>query len=180
METSWDKPFKYFSITRLWEIILKIQFQNLDDLIMMPTGCGEQIMANLAPNLYILKYLNAIKNLTPTVKHKIIRNLKIGYQRILNYVHKDGSFSAFGYHDPMGSMFLTAFVVRTLQDLKQYIYVDQKIIERAVSWILSHQLENGCFSTMLHVFQDMVPFIFFTHLHNTPFVSLSGRYHYRK
>jgi hypothetical protein len=122
---------------------------------MMPTGCGEQIMANLAPNLYILKYLNAIKNLTPTVKHKIIRNLKIGYQRILNYVHKDGSFSAFGYHDPMGSMFLTAFVVRTLQDLKQYIYVDQKIIERAVSWILSHQLENGCFSTMLHVFQDM-------------------------
>jgi hypothetical protein len=135
--------------------ILGQTIQNLDDLIMMPTGCGEQIMANLAPNLYILKYLNAIKNLTPTVKHKIIRNLKIGYQRILNYVHKDGSFSAFGYHDPMGSMFLTAFVVRTLQDLKQYIYVDQKIIERAVSWILSHQLENGCFSTMLHVFQDM-------------------------
>lgn len=126
----------------------------------MPTGCGEQIMANLAPNIYILKYLNATNKLISTTRHKIIRNLKIGYQRILNYIHKDGSFSAFGYHDLSGSMFLTAFVVRTLQDMKQYIYVDQKVIDRAVLWILNHQLENGCFSTMLHVFQDMVFVIF--------------------
>nr|XP_008195453.1 PREDICTED: pregnancy zone protein [Tribolium castaneum] len=135
--------------------ILGQTIQNLDDLIAMPTGCGEQIMANLAPNIYILKYLNETKQLTSSVRHKIARNLKIGYQRILNYIHKDGSFSAFGYHDSSGSMFLTAFVVRTLQEMKKLVYVDQKIIERAVLWILSHQLENGCFSTMSHVFQDM-------------------------
>ncbi|XP_044265167.1 alpha-2-macroglobulin-like isoform X2 [Tribolium madens] len=135
--------------------ILGQTIQNLDDLIAMPTGCGEQIMANLAPNLYILKYLNETKQLSSSLRHKIARNLKIGYQRILNYIHKDGSFSAFGYHDPSGSMFLTAFVVRTLQHMKKLIYVDQKIIERAVLWILNHQLENGCFSTMSHVFQDM-------------------------
>lgn len=122
----------------------------------MPTGCGEQVMSTLVPNLYILKYLNATGDLSSSMKRKILRNLKIGYQRILNYVHKDGSFSAFGYHDPMGSMFLTSFVVRTLQDINQYIYVDQRIIFRAISWIFNHQLENGCFNTMLHVFQDMV------------------------
>lgn len=53
-------------------------------------------------------------------------------------------------------MFLTAFVVKTLKLAKEFIYVDQRVIDKAVSWIFTHQLENGCFDTMLHVFQDMV------------------------
>lgn len=114
-------------------------------------------MATMAPNLYVLKYLNATKNLNPSIKQKIIRNLKKGYQNILNYVHKDGSFSAFGYHDPSGSMFLTVFVVRILQEAKNYIYVNQRVIDKAIAWIFHNQLENGCFNTMNHVFQDMVP-----------------------
>ncbi|CAH1996552.1 unnamed protein product [Acanthoscelides obtectus] len=129
--------------------------EHLEELLDVPTGCGEQIVASMAPNLYVLRYLNSTNTLKPSIKQRIIRNLKIGYQRILNYVHKDGSFSAFGYHDPTGSMFLTSFVVRTLQDAKQYIYVDQRLIDKAIAWIYDHQLENGCFSTMLHVFQDM-------------------------
>lgn len=79
-----------------------------------------------------------------------------GYQRILNYAHSDGSFSAFGYFDPSGSMFLTTFVVRVLQEAKSLIFVDDAVLDRAVRWIFEHQLENGCFDTMHHVFQDMV------------------------
>lgn len=71
-------------------------------------------------------------------------------------MHRDGSFSAFGRHDPFGSMFLTAFVVRTLAQAKHYVYVDEGVIEKAVRWIFDHQLENGCFAAMHHVFQDMV------------------------
>lgn len=128
---------------------------NLEKLLVVPTGCGEQIMATLAPNLYILEYLKATGKLTPALQQRARRNLKIGYQRILEYVHKDGSFSAFGYHDPAGSMFLTAFVVRTLQQSKAYIYIDQNVIDRAVRWIIENQLENGCFATISHVFHDM-------------------------
>lgn len=80
----------------------------------------------------------------------------MGYQRILAYAHKDGSFSAFGSYDPSGSMFLTAFVVRTLVQARPYIYVDENVINKAIRWIYDHQLENGCFATMFHVFQDMV------------------------
>ncbi|KAJ8978717.1 hypothetical protein NQ317_015965 [Molorchus minor] len=129
--------------------------EKLEQLLDIPSGCGEQVMASIAPNLYVLKYLNSTNALKLSVRHRIIRNLKVGYQRILNYAHKDGSFSAFGYHDPNGSMFLTAFVVRTLEEAKKYIYVDQRVIDKAVTWIFDHQLENGCFNTMLHVFQDM-------------------------
>ncbi|KAH1006159.1 hypothetical protein HUJ05_006923 [Dendroctonus ponderosae] len=118
-------------------------------------GCGEQIMASMAPNLYVLRYLNATGSLPAGLKQKILRNLKLGYQRILNYAHTDGSFSAFGYFDPSGSMFLTTFVVRVLQEAKSLIYVDAAVLDRAVRWIFQHQLENGCFDTMHHVFQDM-------------------------
>lgn len=113
-------------------------------------------MSTLAPNLYILRYLNATKSLSAATRNKAIKNLKIGYQRILTYMHKDGSFSAFGIHDPSGSTFLTAFVVRTLLQAKPYIYVDDNVLNRAINWIYDHQLENGCFASMFHVFQDMV------------------------
>lgn len=113
-------------------------------------------MSTLAPNLYILRYLNATKSLSAATRNKAIKNLKMGYQRILAYMHKDGSFSAFGIHDPSGSMFLTAFVVRTLLQAKPYIYVDDNVVNKAINWIYDHQLENGCFASMLHVFQDMV------------------------
>ncbi|KAK9737499.1 Macroglobulin domain MG3 [Popillia japonica] len=81
--------------------------------------------------------------------------MKIGYQRILDYVHSDGSFSAFGYHDPSGSMFLTSFVVRTLKQMKDYIHVDENVIRKAIAWIMKHQLENGCFDPGHHVFHEL-------------------------
>lgn len=129
--------------------------ENLKQLLTIPTGCGEQIMASLAPNIYVLRYLNVTGTLTPLVKQRILRNFKIGYQRILNYMHKDGSFSAFGYYDPAGSMFLTTFVVKILQQIKEFVYVDQKIIDKGIEWIYTNQLENGCFDAVYHVFQDM-------------------------
>ncbi|KAK4885470.1 hypothetical protein RN001_001741 [Aquatica leii] len=135
--------------------LLGPSIHNLDKFLIVPTGCGEQIMATLAPNLYILKYLKAIGISTPSLQQRVRRNLKIGYQRILDYVHNDGSFSAFGYHDQTGSMFLTAFVVKILQLSKAYIYVDQNVINNAVRWIINNQLENGCFATVSHVFHDM-------------------------
>ncbi|XP_031329285.1 pregnancy zone protein-like isoform X2 [Photinus pyralis] len=128
---------------------------NLEKLLVVPTGCGEQIMATLAPNLFILQYLKATGSLTPSLQQRARRNLKIGYQRILDYVHNDGSFSAFGYHDQSGSTFLTAFVVKVLQQSKEYVYIDQNVINNAVRWIINNQLENGCFATISHVFHDM-------------------------
>lgn len=85
----------------------------------------------------------------------------LGYQKILTYKHADGSFSAFGERDGAGSMFLTAFVVRTLMQAKPYIYVDDSVIERAVKWIFEHQSKNGCFPSMNHLFQSLVMLLLF-------------------
>lgn len=135
--------------------------QNLDSLLTVPTGCGEQVMSKLAPNLYILRYLNATDQLTDAVRNKAIEYIKIGYQKILTYLHGDGSFSAFGERDGLGSMFLTTFVLKTLTLAQSYIYIDNNMLNRSRNWIFEHQLENGCFPPLHHSFQRLVCFLKF-------------------
>ena len=43
---------------------------NIDSLLKMPYGCGEQNMLNFAPNIFIMQYLQAIGQLTDEIKQK--------------------------------------------------------------------------------------------------------------
>ena len=87
-------------------------FQNLDNLLRIPYGCGEQNIAALVPNVIALNYLTNTDTLTSEMESKALRNMKQGYQRQLNYRRHDASYSAFGQGDPEGSTWLTAFTVR--------------------------------------------------------------------
>ena len=75
---------------------------NLQHLIRLPTGCGEQNMLGFVPNIVVLEYLSATNQLTPKKEEQIKGNMRVGYQRELNYRHNDGSFSAFGERDESG------------------------------------------------------------------------------
>ncbi|XP_074651835.1 murinoglobulin-1-like isoform X2 [Tubulanus polymorphus] len=117
----------------------------LDKLLTVPVGCGEQNMITFTPNIFVLQYLTATKQLTPNVEAKALAHMKRGYQRELNYRHNDGSFSAFGNSDPSGSMWLTAFVVKSFAQSKPYIFIDDEHLQKSIDWFKSQQLENGCF-----------------------------------
>lgn len=58
--------------------ILGRALKNLDGLLKMPYGCGEQNMALLAPNIYILQYLKNTQQLTTTIKEKATNFLTSG------------------------------------------------------------------------------------------------------
>ncbi len=47
-----------------------------------------------------------------------------GYQKQLQYRRSDGSYSAFGTKDAEGSVWLTAFVLKTFAKVRSYTYVD--------------------------------------------------------
>ncbi|GIY10889.1 alpha-1-macroglobulin [Caerostris darwini] len=119
--------------------------QNLNNLVSLPTGCGEQNMVKFTPNYLVLDYLTDIGKLTDSIKSNAIRNLNTGYQREMTFRHYDGSFSAFGENDPEGSMFLTAFVLRSFHEAKRYIYIDDNVLSRAQDWITGKQRDDGCF-----------------------------------
>lgn len=117
----------------------------LEGLIQMPFGCGEQNMIVFAPDVYITKYLEESGQLKAEVMAKAEKLMITGYQRELTYRRSDGSFSAFGQSDDEGSLFLTAFVLKSFAEAEDLIYIDNAILDEAADWLISHQNSDGSF-----------------------------------
>ncbi|XP_017857348.1 PREDICTED: CD109 antigen [Drosophila arizonae] len=127
--------------------------KNLERLLRLPSGCGEQAMSKLVPNYLVYDYLRHMKKLTPESEHRIKRNLEQGYQHMLHYRLDDGSYSSFGpsrWHkeDPerKGSTWLTAYVLRSFGQIRHLIKVDENLLESGYEFLLSRQAENGSFT----------------------------------
>ncbi|CAD6233951.1 GSCOCT00007427001.2-RA-CDS [Cotesia congregata] len=144
--------------------------ENLDNLVRLPFGCGEQNLILFVPNIHVINYLDATSSRrvdgqvtqseNPQLRQKAIRNMEKGYQRELTYRHSDGSYSAFGpqssENEVGGSMWLTAFVVKSYAQARRYIHIDDRDLKLSVKWIYRKQLENGCFPVIGRIFhKDM-------------------------
>ncbi|XP_029963550.1 alpha-2-macroglobulin-P-like [Salarias fasciatus] len=134
--------------------ILGRALENLDQLLKMPFGCGEQNMVLLAPNIYILLYLENTKQLTPAIRSKATNFMISGYQRQLNYKLSNGAYSTFGSNP--GITWLTAFVLRCFVRAQSFIYIDPKNIEEAKTWLMSKQQPNGCFEMSGKLFHNLM------------------------
>jgi CD109 antigen len=128
--------------------LLAQTIEGLDQLLQMPFGCGEQNMILFAPDTFILKYLQGTRQLKPEIQAKAEMLLITGYQRELTYRHSDGSFSAFGEQDESGSLWLTAFVLKTFSQAKELTFIDPAILSEAAAWITSHQQGDGSFEAV--------------------------------
>jgi CD109 antigen len=137
-----DSGRAYIAITSSF---LTQTIDGLDALLQMPFGCGEQNMINFAPDVYITKYLRDSGQLKPEIMAKAEKLMITGYQRELTYRRTDGSFSAFGMSDQSGSLWLTAFVLKSFSQAKDIIYIDDSVLSSAVKWITSHQNSDGSF-----------------------------------
>uniref|UniRef100_A0A3P8PM13 Alpha-2-macroglobulin-like n=1 Tax=Astatotilapia calliptera TaxID=8154 RepID=A0A3P8PM13_ASTCA len=132
--------------------ILGRALKNLDGLLRMPYGCGEQNMALLAPNIYILQYLKGTQQLTPAIMEKAANFLTSGYQRQLNYKSDEGAYTTFG-RGP-GNTWLTAFVMRSFAKAQSFVYIDPKIIKKSKTWLENKQQTNGCFKKSGKLFNN--------------------------
>ncbi len=119
--------------------------EGLENLLQMPYGCGEQNMILFAPNIFVARYLQETGQLKPEVMATAEHFMTTGYQRELTYRRNDGSFSAFGQSDSEGSLWLTAFVLKSFAQADGLIYIDSAVQDQAMQWILSHQRGNGSF-----------------------------------
>ncbi|KAG7283664.1 hypothetical protein CRUP_020437 [Coryphaenoides rupestris] len=121
---------------------------NLDKLLRLPFGCGEQNMIHFAPNVFVLKYLQKTRQLSTEVETEATDYLLQGYQRQLTYKRQDGSYSAFGERDSSGSMWLTAFVLKSFAQSRGFIFIDPEELRAAKSWLIKHQRNEGSFPAM--------------------------------
>lgn len=127
--------------------------KNLERLLLLPSGCGEQTMSKLVPNYLVYDYLKSIKKLTPELEHRIKRNLEEGYQHMFHYRHDDGSYSSFGPGkwreedtERNGSTWLTSYVLRTFSQISELIDVDEKQLAQGYQFLFTRQAENGSFT----------------------------------
>lgn len=66
---------------------------NLDKLLRLPFGCGEQNMIHFAPNVFVLKYLQKTRQLSPEVENEATDYLLQG-KEISTYLHS-------GFHNTL-------------------------------------------------------------------------------
>ncbi|NXW60108.1 OVOS protein, partial [Eurystomus gularis] len=125
--------------------ILGTALRNMENLLNMPYGCGEQNMVLFTPNIYALDYLNKTGQLTEEIRIKGTGYLSSGYQKQLSYKHRDGSYSSFGTRDKEGSVWLTAFVYKSFAQARRYIYIDDNVQSKTLIWLASKQKSDGCF-----------------------------------
>lgn len=85
---SWPQEYVEGSRQARMDVIGDIMgpvLSNLDELVRMPYGCGEQNMLNFVPNIVVMKYLNATGRVDPQLEAKAKKFMEAGYQRELTY-----------------------------------------------------------------------------------------------
>ncbi|XP_016077279.1 PREDICTED: alpha-2-macroglobulin-like protein 1 [Miniopterus natalensis] len=128
--------------------IMGTALQNLDNLVQMPSGCGEQNMVLFAPIIYVLQYLEKSGLLTEEIRSRAVGFLELGYQKELMYKHSNGSYSAFGEKDGNGNTWLTAFVTKCFGQAQEFVFIDDKNIQDALKWMAGNQLPSGCYANV--------------------------------
>ncbi|KAJ8681561.1 hypothetical protein QAD02_017353 [Eretmocerus hayati] len=125
---------------------------NATSLLGLPMDCGEQTVFSFAANIYMTLHMRLINQRNLTLEKESFEYMNIGYQRALSFMNLDGSFSLFrsDWNQSSPSVWLTAYCVRIFQEAsfyewENYLYIDPKVIEQSVSWLLEHQTDDGSF-----------------------------------
>ncbi|XP_061513057.1 thioester-containing protein 1 allele R1-like [Anopheles gambiae] len=140
---------------RLNPNLLTMVIKNLDHLLALSVGTGEDNMVKFVPNVLVLDYLHAIGSKEQHLIDKAMNLVRQGYQNQMRYCQKDGSFGL--WENTGGSTFLTTFVATTMQTASKYIVeIDAEIVDRALDWLASKQHSSGRFDEVGAVFhKDM-------------------------
>lgn len=137
-------------------------------------------MIRFVPNIIVLDYLKRTKKLSPDLEKKILNFIEIGYQTELKFKRQDNSFSAFGELDKEGSTWLTAFVLKSFLQAKQFLpLIDEQVTNQAANWLIQRQVSDGSFDEpgwvsfeMILSFQIfcnlIILFVLFSEVHYKP------------
>ncbi|XP_049294228.1 CD109 antigen-like [Anopheles funestus] len=131
-------------------LLQTLTITNLDDLLTVSYGNGEEKMVTFVPNIVVLDYLHAIGSKEQNLIDKATSLLRQGYQNQMRYRQTDGSFGLWQKYG--GNVFLTAFVAKSMQTASKYISeVDVAMVEKAYDWLASKQHSSGRFDEVGYV-----------------------------
>ncbi|NXV12344.1 CO5 protein, partial [Cepphus grylle] len=123
----------------------------LSVLTNLPKGSAEAELMSIAPVFYVFRYLEEPNNWhllgpeTLTARTQMRRKMKEGIVSILSFRNADFSYSM--WKDGQGSTWLTAFALKILGQVNQYINLDEMSICNSLLWLIDNcQMPDGSFS----------------------------------
>ncbi|XP_060586843.1 alpha-2-macroglobulin-like isoform X2 [Ruditapes philippinarum] len=124
--------------------------------IKMPFGCGEQNIKSLTPSVVIARYLTKLNRLDEKTKGLLKKVCGVGVRKEFNYLHRDGSYSAFGEQANLcvcgkpgtksGSTWLTAYVLMSFSLLysDDITYIDPQTLKKSFDYIKNNATVKDC------------------------------------
>ncbi|XP_072176542.1 complement C3-like [Diadema setosum] len=127
--------------------------ENFGTWLDLPRGCGEQTTSIVAPAIFILKYLKAMKLTNTTLEEQAMIKISEGLGNTLVHRRTDGSFAIWGNNSNYNSStWLTAFVLKVFSHADELTPVDRAVTCNAGHWLVRNaQNPNGSFSELYEV-----------------------------
>nr|UIO57920.1 complement protein C3-1 [Biomphalaria glabrata] len=122
---------------------LQVMIEGVTELLRLPTGCGEQNLIYLAPNVFVTRYLRATRRLTSFIEKKALALIRQGVSKQMFFRKVDGSFATWPHAE--SSTWLTAFAMKTLCQAEHYVTVDHNQTCSSFHWIAKQQKPDGSF-----------------------------------
>jgi hypothetical protein len=127
---------------KIYPNLISHVIDGIEGILRRPYGCAEQTISASYPNLMILRYLqHSDSQQHRALREKAQRNLQSGIDRLLGYRNEDGSISYWGRG--VGDVPLTAYALTFLTQAKQFVIVDDDLIQDSRRWLVKHQEEEG-------------------------------------
>ncbi|XP_068105339.1 complement C5-like [Hyperolius riggenbachi] len=124
--------------------------EGVQTLVSASKGTAETELMRVAPIVYVYRYMDVtnewklLGDNTFMAKADMTRKLKEGINSILAFRNVDYSYSLRRYSDP--STWLTAFAMRMLGEIHQYVSVDYMSVCNSLLWLIDNcQSQDGSF-----------------------------------
>jgi hypothetical protein len=125
---------------KLYPNLMAHVVESVDGILERPYGCGEQTISSTYPSLLILR--RDRQSQTRSKLHaKAQRYAELGYRRLLTYRSDDGGFTYWGHGE--ADLALTAYALRFLHDAREFVAVDNNVVNGAREWLIKRQQSEG-------------------------------------
>lgn len=115
----------------------------IESMLREPYGCFEQTSSCTYPNIYVLKYLKQSGKSNPEIEKKAMGYIQRGYDRLIGFETRENGFEWFGRTPPHEA--LTAYGLLEFTDMKEFIKVDEQMLNRTKDFLMHRRDGKGYF-----------------------------------
>jgi len=116
----------------------------IESMLREPNGCFEQTSSTTYPNVFILKYLKESGRSNPEIYKKAMGYIERGYKRLIGFETSEHGFEWFGKAPAHEA--LTAYGLLEFTDMKEFVQVDPRLLQRTLAFLLKRRDGKGGFN----------------------------------